>query len=69
MLEVSFCGVKCMCVGGGERGERGAVLPQGRCSFHLVGAAIEKKASTVYVRFVSRVSNHLFQAAECDLSV
>lgn len=49
MLEFSFCGVKWMCLCGGGVGRRGAVLPQGRCSFHLFGTAIEKKASTVYV--------------------
>lgn len=44
------------------------VLPEGRSSFHFFEAVTEKKASTVYVHFLSPVSNHLFelQSAICQ---
>lgn len=65
MLEFSFCGMgggMCACA-------YVCVLPKGRCSFHLFKAVTEKKASTVYIRFVSPVGNHLFQLQSADLSV
>lgn len=56
MLELSISGVRCVCVHGCV-----CALPKGRCSFPLLEAVAEKKASTVYICFVSPISNHLFQ--------